>query len=258
MKGMKIKIPLLMIFLFVVVGSHAQIFISKAKIEYEVKSDVKKTMGNDAFDEKLKDKLPRFKTGIFTLTFANGKSLYQFDRWELPKLPDYMTSGDEEDKYYYNYNSGQFDMQKNVWRSNVNITDSIPKLKWKVVNENRIIAGFNCRKAVAILFDSVYVFAFYTEEILLPGGPGSFHGLPGTIMGVTIPRLYTSWIATKVMVNDVNISAIQPIEAKKSISMKYFKSIVKDRTSDWYSPDDPDEAKEAREQKDRFIWETLL
>jgi len=256
---MKIKISLLITLLFLFAGaSYAQIFISKAKIEYEVTSDVKKTMSNDAWDEQLKDKLPRFKTGYFTLTFADGKSLYQFDRWGEPKLPDFMTRGEDEKKYYYDYNSGQYSIEKNVYGGDINIMDSIPKLKWKVVNENRIIAGFNCRKAVAILFDSVYVFAFYTEEILLPGGPGSFHGLPGTIMGVTIPRLYTSWIATKVMVNDINVSAVKPWAAKKSITMTDFKSLIKERTKDWYSPDDPDENKESQERKARFIWEILL
>lgn len=259
MKDMKIKIFLLIItLLFLFADVHAQIFISKAKIEYEVKADVKKTMGNNSWDEQLKDKLPRFKTGYFTLTFADGKSLYQFDRWGLPKLPDFMTRGEDGNKYYYDYNSGQYNVQKNVYGGDINISDSIPKLKWKVVNENRIIAGFNCRKAVAILFDSVYVFAFYTEEILLPGGPGSFHGLPGTILGVTIPRLYTSWIATKVMVNDVNVSSIKPIAAKKSITMNDLKSLVKERTSDWYSPDDADENKEVQQQKARFIWGILL
>jgi len=261
MTGMKIKISLLIVtLLFLLAGVHAQIFISKAKIEYEVTSDVKKTMGNDFWDQQLKDKLPRFKTGYFTLTFADGKSLYQFDHWGLPKLPDFMLGGEDETKYYYDYNSGQYSVRKNIPRygSVINIADSIPKLKWKVVNENRIIAGFNCRKAVAVLLDSVYVFAFYTEEILLPGGPGSFHGLPGTIMGVTIPRLYTSWIATKVMVNDINVSAVKPLSEKKSITMADFKSLIEDRTKDWYSPDDPDQNKEAQQQKARFIWGSLL
>lgn len=255
---MKIKMLMIAVFLFLFVVSHAQIFIDQAKIEYEVKSDVKKTMGNDSWDEQLKDKIPRFKIGVFTLTFSNDKSIYQFDHWGEPKLPGNMLNGDDGDKYFYNYNSGNFNMQKNVYQSAVNIADTIPKLKWKLVNENREIAGFNCRKAVAILFDSVYVFAFYTEEITLPGGPASFQGLPGLIMGVTIPRLYTSWIATKVMVNGVNVSSIKPIAAKKAITMNDFKSVVKERTSDWYSSDDPDEAKEQAQQKARFIWETLL
>ncbi|HEY5370008.1 MAG TPA: GLPGLI family protein [Hanamia sp.] len=258
---MKIKLSIIALLLFLFDVSHAQIFIDQAKIEYEVKSDVKKTIGSGSWDEQLKDKISRFKTGVFTLTFSNDKSIYQFDRWSEPKLPDFIlkqNGDDEQDKYYYDYNSGKFNMQKNVYGTDINIADSITKLKWKLVNENREIAGFNCRKAVAILFDSVYVFAFYTEEITLPGGPASFQGLPGVIMGVTIPRLYTSWIATKVMVNGVDASAIKPIDAKKTITMTDFKSLIKDRTSDWYSPDDPDENKEAQQQKARFIWETLL
>ncbi|MFS8082851.1 MAG: GLPGLI family protein [Ginsengibacter sp.] len=256
---MKNKLFILSItLLFLAAKLDAQIFINQAKIEYEVKSDIKKTMGNDTWDEMLKDKLPRFKTGYYTLTFSGNKSTYQFDYWGVPKLPGNMTSGDEENKYYYDYDFGQYSMQKSFYGSIVNVADSIPKLLWKLDNEYRVIAGFNCRKAVAIMFDSVYVFAFYTEEITLPGGPASFHGLPGTILGVTIPRLYTSWIATKVFLNDVNINAIKPVTAKKNISYYGLNALIIDRTKNWYVPDDPDENKEQQQQKARFIWESLL
>ena len=257
MAEIKIKTFFLGTLLFLFAGARAQIFISKAKIEYEVKSDIRKTMGNNTWDEMLKDKLPRFKTGYFTLTFANGKSLYQFDHWGPPKLPDFITSGEDENKYFYNYNSDVYNMQKNVYGSNLDIADSIPKLNWKLVNENRVIAGFNCRKAYAVVLDSVYVFAFYTEEITLPGGPASFHGLPGTILGVTIPRLYTSWIATKVEVNDVPVNSIKPIDAKKNITLNELEATMKENMKDWYS-DDPTENKEVQERKARIIWQTLL
>ncbi|MEO6894223.1 MAG: GLPGLI family protein [Ginsengibacter sp.] len=255
---MKIKIFISMMFLFLFAETHAQIFISKATIEYEVKSDIKKTMGNNNWDNMLKDKLPRFKTGIFNLTFDNDKSIYQFDHWGPPKLPNNMLEGEDAEKDYFNFATGKYVMQKNVEGSLVIIADSIPKLKWKLVNENREIAGFNCRKAYAVMLDSVYVFAFYTEEITLPGGPATFHGLPGTIMGITIPRLYTSWIATKVMVNGVDASVIKPIQAKKSITFNELKTVVMDRVKDWYTSDDPDENKEIQQRKTRFIWETLL
>ena len=258
MARIKFKICLLTMLVFLFAKLPAQMFINKAKIEYEVKSDIKKTMGNNSWDEKIKDKLPQFKTGYFTLTFANDKSLYQFDHWDGQKLPNFMTQSDEENKYYYDYNSDKYNMQKNVYGSNIDIADSIPKLQWKLVNENRTIAGFNCRKAVAILFDSVYIFAFYTEEMTLPGGPGSFHGLPGTILGITVPRLYTSWIATKVMINGVNVNSIKPIDSKKNITMNDFKSVITERTKDWYSSDDPDENREVQQQKARFIWGALL
>ena len=107
------------------------------------------------------------------------------------------------------------------------------------------------------MFDSVYVFAFYTDEIMISGGPCSINGLPGMIMGVSIPRLYTSWIATKVMLEGVDVNAIKPIAGKKQFTMKNLEAFLKERTKDWYS-DDPDNAAEAQQQKQRFFWTTLL
>lgn len=250
-------------FLIIILASqacvHAQQFISKAVIEYEVKANIKKTMGNGTFEDMLKDQLPQFKTGYYNFTFADNKSIYKFDHWDdlSKKVPQFWRKSDEENVWYYDYNTGKYNMQKNVNGSNFNVEDSIPKLQWKITNENRIIAGFNCRKAVAIIFDSVYVFAFYTDEITIPGGPCSINGLPGMVMGVTIPRLYTSWIATKVMVNGVDQNSIKPVSVRKNYSMKDLESMINERTKDWYS-DDATENKEYQEQKARFIWTTML
>ena len=148
-------------------------------------------------------------------------------------------------------------MQKNVDGTDLNIVDTVPKLKWKITNENRIIAGFNCRKAVAIIFDSVYVFAFYTDEIVISGGPCSINGLPGMILGVTIPRLYTSWIATKVMVNGVDEKQIKPVSAKKSYDLNFLKTTIIDREKDWFS-DDESRNEEIQQRKARNLWQTLL
>ena len=251
---MKIKIFFSAFTFFLLNNLQAQQFISKAIIEYEVKANIKKTLGNNMWDEMMKENLPTFKTGYYTFTFADNKSVYKFDHWDPAiKVPDFLKKSDEENVWYYDYSSGKFDMQKNVYGSNFNVEDSINNLQWKLTNENRIIAGFNCRKAVAKMFDSVYVFAFYTDEILIPGGPCSINGLPGMILGVTIPRLYTSWIATKVMVNNVNESLIKPVAAKKNLSMKNLKTTIDERLKDWYDSD-----AESKQQKDRFVWGMLL
>jgi GLPGLI family protein len=115
------------------------------------------------------------------------------------------------------------------------------------------IAGFNCRKAVGKIFDSVYVFVFYTEEIPISGGPCSIAGLPGMVLGMTIPRLYTSWIATKVMVNGVNETAIKPADAKKPTSRAEFRKLMLDRTKDWGGGDE-----ENRQWQQRFLWTAQL
>ncbi len=253
---MKRTYLLLMIAMAVVTKLNAQQFINKAVIEYEVKANIKKTMGNDVWDEMIKENLPQFKTGYYTFTFADNKSVYKFDHWdEKAKMPEFLRKSDEENVWYFDHTTGKMNMQKNVFGSNFNVEDTIPKLEWKLINENRVIAGFNCRKAVAKIFDSVYVFAFYTDEITIPGGPCSISGLPGMIMGLTIPRLYTSWIATKVMVNGVQESTIKPITVKKYYTGKTLQSTVYERTKDWWSgSDDPD----AKNQKARFIWNILL
>ena len=255
---MTIKILFLSIGLFLAASLQAQQFISKAMIEYEMKANIKKTMGNGMFEEMLKENLPQFKTAYYTFTFADNKSVYKFDRWDASaKMPEWLRKSDEENVWYFDHNSGRLNMQKNVWGSGFNVEDSIPALQWKLIpNESRIIAGFNCRKAVAKMFDSVYVFAFYTDEITISGGPCSINGLPGMILGITIPRLFTSWIATKVTLNGVDESMIKPVSVKKNYSMQSLKSTLDERTKDWYyEGGDPEELKQ---QKNRFIWGTLL
>lgn len=257
---MSTKIFSLLMLLVFCRGVRAQQFISKAVIEYEVTANVQKTMGNGTFEDMIKDKLPQFKIGYYDFTFADNKSIFKFDHWsdEAKKIPSWLKEGDEENSWYCDYATGKINMQKNIAGSNLNVQDTLKKMNWRMItNENRIIAGFNCRKAVSIIFDSVYVFAFYTDEITISGGPCSINGLPGMILGVTIPRLFTSWIATKVRMTDVKEDAIKPVSAKKTYDLKFLETTINERTRDWYS-DDATENAEITQQKARFLWETLL
>ena len=233
----------------------AQQFINKAEIEYEVKTNVKKTMGNNMWAEMLKDNMPAFKTGYYRYIFADNKSIYKFDHWDpKAKMPEFLRRNDEENSWYFDHDKGRFNMVKAVYGSNFYVDDSIPKIEWKLESERRIIAGFNCRKAVGKILDSVYVFAFYTDEILIPGGPCSISGLPGLILGLTIPRIYTSWIATKIMVNDVVVSSIKPVTAKKYYTHLTMEATIKDRVKDWVRSDDP----ESKKWMEQLMWNTLL
>ena len=235
--------------------ANAQQFINKATVEYEVKTNIKKTMGNSSWDEMIKDAMPQFKTAYYNFTFAGDKSVYKFDHWdESAKMPEFLKRSDEENVWYFDHATGKYNMQKNVYGSNFNVEDSIVPIEWKLENENRVIAGFNCRKAVGKIMDSVYVFAFYTEEITVSGGPCSVSGLPGLILGLTIPRMYSSWIATKVMVNGVNESSIKPVAAKKYFTTQSFKSNLKARIKEDSNQDDPDSKKWA----EQLFWSTSL
>jgi GLPGLI family protein len=113
------------------------------------------------------------------------------------------------------------------------LEDSLLNIRWKITNDTRRIAGFECRKAVGILFDTVAVFAFYTDELTISGGPEGIHGLPGMILGMGIPRLHTTWFATKVQVVDVNTKTLAPAAKGEKVNRKTMFEAMDKVLSDW-------------------------
>lgn len=238
-------------------ASRAQQFIDKAVIEYEVNTNIKKTMSNDSWDEMMKENLSDLKISYFTYTFADNKSIYKFDRWSpKTKIPKHLKDADEENAWFLDFTTGKINMQKQIVGTNFVIADSIPKIEWQITNEHREIAGYNCRKAVGKIMDEVYVFAFYTDDITISGGPCSINGLPGMILGLTIPRLYTSFIATKIDLEITNKSDIKPITAKKTYDFNGIKLFFEEKTKDWFSYGEDKE--ENKRQKNMFLWNAFL
>lgn len=230
------KRSIIIFFVLATINAGAQQFINSGMIEFEVRTNNHKAFGDGIFAEMFKDKMPQFSTSWYDFTFDNNKSLYKFDRRdEKTKLP-WSRGEDEDNTWFNNYGSGTFVQQKFVFDNTYLLNDSLLKIDWKLVpNETRDIAGFNCRKAVGIIFDSVYVFAFYTDEIMISGGPMGINGLPGMILGITIPRMYTSWIATKLQVNGVNTAIITEPQKGKKKKATELQETVKKATSDWGS-----------------------
>jgi GLPGLI family protein len=113
------------------------------------------------------------------------------------------------------------------------VEDSLRKIEWKLTPDTRVIAGFECRKAVGIIQDSIAVFAFYSDELLIPGGPESIHGLPGMILGMGVPRIHTTWFATKVEVNGVNLNSVTPATKGKKVDYKNMINSLHDVLKNW-------------------------
>lgn len=250
----KFLIPTILFSLFLS-SLHAQ-FIDKGVIEFEVRTNIKKTMGSSSWAESMKDKMPDFKTCYFIYTFSDQSASYKFDRWDKKESTmDFFRQSDEKSEWYTNFKEGYYNMKKEVFGSTFNIKDSLRNIKWKLTNENRIIAGYNCRKAIGVTLDSIYVFAFYTDEIVIPGGPATIHGLPGMILGLTIPRLYTSWIATKVKSYNNDAPIISSPEFTKNIwSTKTAIETIKEKTKDWGNSSDP----ESKKWIDQLVWNLIL
>ena len=120
------------------------------------------------------------------------------------------------------------------------------KIEWKISDEIRTIANYKCRKAVGKIFDSVYVVAFYTEDIMVSGGPEMFSGLPGMILQLAIPRMHTTWVAQKIdMVKPKDTDFTTSDKGKKTTQKELYETL-KTSFKDW------------GKYADKNLWWTLI
>lgn len=230
---MKYKIKLLLFLLFVSITATCQ-FISKGKIEFERKTNQHAFLDeNSVWDEAAKKNLPKFVTYYFDLSFDNSRTLYKPGREADTRQNKYWGVFDADNIISSNLDSNRVVSQKSIYGDIYLITDSLKKIDWKIGTEIRKIAGFNCRKAVGKVMDSIIVIAFYTDEIIPGGGPESFSGLPGMILGVAIPRLHTTWYATKLQLVNVTDAELAAPKKGKKYAFENFKNELKNITKRW-------------------------
>jgi GLPGLI family protein len=228
----KILLPLLLVTCTL---TQAQQYINSGLIEYEVRVNNHKMYEGDLFADVIKQRVPQFSITYYNFVFNQDKAIYKFDRFDpKTRVPNLASTTAEDNIWYSDYAGGTFTNQKFVLDNTYLLSGELMKIDWKLTpNETREIAGFNCRKATGIIFDSVYVFAFYTEEITISGGPMNIQGLPGMILGITIPRMNTSWIATRLQVNGVDTKSIaipQKGRKKDALELKTeVEKVMKDR-----------------------------
>lgn len=232
------KLILIIAIAFIAISSKAQtIFIQKGKIEFERKTNTHRlyfTDETDSWAEDFKKLIPQFKTDYFDLVFTARGSVYKPGKETEEKKTGFFESPANENIVYKDLDQQTVISQKQVFESQFLISDSIRPLKWKLEPETRTIAGFECRKAVARICDSVVVVAFYTDEITPSSGPESFSGLPGMILGLAIPRLYTTWFATKIeTISDNDEKKIIPPAKGKKANQKDMVGKVNDAVKSW-------------------------
>lgn len=228
------KIGLSILMLSYLLCVNAQQFIAEGKIEFEKIVNVHKQFDSDnEFSEALKSNTSKYKYSYFDLHFKGPQTLYNPGKKAEQASNNFIMDVANENIVFSDLEKGTSTSQKQVFETRYLISDSILKINWKLTTDTRKIAGFNCRKATAIIMDSVYVFAFYTDEILTSGGPEGFTGLPGMILGIAIPRLNATWFATKLELTPPSPSTfIAPAKGKKTNRTELIHSL-KDNLKDW-------------------------
>lgn len=214
----------------------AQNLVFSGKITFERKENIHKQFTEmDSWTEAFLKSIPKYKVDFFELNFETKKSVYKMSQEDEGNFPSWLKSA-STNMVWQNFNDTQLLAVKQVFENNYILEDSLPIYEWKYLGEFRDIAGYNCRKAATILFDSVYVIAFYTEQIPVPSGPESFNGLPGMILGIAIPRLNLTYFATKVEPQTLpeNTFLIPKLKGKR-MKVSPFREEIKKGLMDWGS-----------------------
>ncbi len=216
---------------------HAQnsVFLSQGRIEFERKINLYAQIDDEddqAWKDLMKKSRPQFKSNYFDLLFTQNKTLYRPGRentdnnrlWPQPA---------EDNTVFTDLDKEQKVSQKNVFEERFLLQDSTRKIQWKITDETRVIAGLECRRANALIMDSIYIVAFYTDAITISGGPESFMGLPGMILGVAIPHEHITWFATKVYAETIKDTELTPPAKGKKINNTSLLETLRDSMKDW-------------------------
>lgn len=214
------------------VSASAQ-FTLQGHIEYERKTNLHKLWEGNDWLESFKDQVKPFVISYFNLAFTEKASRYSPGReGEAPKLTWGLPPG-ADNEIVQDFGSNTVTAAKNIYEEHFLIRDTVAHLQWRIGSEVRTIAGYTCRKAVARICDSVYVVAFFTNEIPISGGPEQMGGLPGMILELAVPRLYTTWVATKVEVNAVKAEELKAPAKGKMYSHAALEKQLLSSMKDW-------------------------
>jgi len=195
-------------------------FFSTVKIEFEKTLAVHQLFKEiePEWYERIKDHMPAQNISYYDFIGDTTQSIYKPGREVAQNTRNFFGNIADNNVVYNNYKTETTISQKPVFEETFLVQDSLADIKWKLTADTRTIAGYECRKAIGTLNDSITVFAFYTDELLVTGGPEGIHGLPGMILGVGVPRIHTTWFATKVEVFDVNMNVVKPATKGKKVN----------------------------------------
>lgn len=203
----------------------------------------------------VEEQMKKMFEKTFILTFDKAASIYEEE--ETLGADDPMTRGFKMmgsmmgggGKHYKNVKNKMMLQEKDLLGKEFLVSDTLPEVKWTLVNETKKIGNYTCYKATGIVpadktnlmnfrpkkgaeealkdkseeeirktnfMDMVEmpedktITAWYTPEIPVSQGPGNYWGLPGLILEVADDK--TVLLCSKVVLNP---KEKKPIEAPK-------------------------------------------
>jgi GLPGLI family protein len=187
--------------------------ILSGKITYERKTNLYKKFKSDDVKDWLKEQ-DKNKVDVFELYFNDTMSVFMPKESDLKEEMSWATS---KNTVYQNLIRNTRLSIKDMWGEKFYVEDTLWKRTWKITDNKRNIAGYNCRKAIWQANDSTRIYAWYSDDLVPSVGPESFYGLPGTILGLATEDGGVIYFAKSVEVMNPPIEKLTPIKSRNKI-----------------------------------------
>jgi GLPGLI family protein len=227
---------LLKLFSMVIISniSIAQSFI----IEFERRANIENQLKNVTDPETRKSVTAYLsKRTIFFLYYNNGESLYMEEREKIVNNEDLKIENEKVKKIeigkdggglYKNFKTKEYLHEADVLSKKLLVVDKLEKINWEILDEEKTIGTYNCKKAKATI-NNESIIAWYSDEIAIQDGPKDFYGLPGLIIELIAEK--QTYHAIKVTENKGKLEIKRPLNGT-TVSKKEYLKIVEDRINE--------------------------
>lgn len=204
--------------------------ITQAKITFERKTNLFKKFKDDRMREWMKEE-NKIKIDEFELFVTDTACAFKPVESDVREQMDWAT---QKNTVFQNNKTNTKYVVKNMWGDELHLQDSLKKRTWKITDGIRKIAGYNCRKAVWQVNDTMRIYAWFSYDLSPSFGPETFNGLPGTILGLATEDGGVIYFAKKVEliqipVNTFNMPKKKKVQSVKEISVQMEKQYGKEK-----------------------------
>ncbi|MGE5942880.1 MAG: GLPGLI family protein [Flavobacteriales bacterium] len=260
MKIISSKAVFTVLLLFVTVLSFAQKEF-QGQAYYQTKTSLDMNFGGRQMSEEQKKQIAeRMRSSLektYILTFNQSESFYkEEEKLEAPTQGGggnfrFRMMGAGGGEYYKNVKEEKLIQQADLYGKQFLIVDSLPKLKWDMGAESKMIGQYLCFKATAVrkviggggmpfggnnnqnqeLVPTEYtVTAWYTPQIPVSQGPSDYWGLPGLILELHDNN--TVILCSKIVINPAEKVTLKVPNKGKVVTSAEYEKIAKEKEAE--------------------------
>ncbi len=237
--------------------------IATYKTQRKMQVELDSTQVNDAMRDQIMAMLKKQFEREYTLEFTKEESLYvQEEKLDAPSsnvgsngMMVVVAGSGDSDILYKNLKENRFVNQNEMFSKQFLIKDAITGQEWKLEKETKNIGQYSCFKATytyereqmrmmtrgtdadtdsenedEVEMETITVTAWYTPQIPIKNGPGSYDGLPGLILEISDGQL--SILCSKVVLNPKNGLNIKEPNKGKVVTQVAYDEIMEKKMED--------------------------